>query len=80
LLNGWGFDKPHLHNFKPTGKIMTAQSQIDGRIVQAPLSLLAADPDQPRKTFAEDLTPVINFARNPTVIYSKPPRQAKAKK
>jgi hypothetical protein len=31
-----------------------------------------------RRETAEDLTPVLNFIRNPTVVFGKPPRQKKA--
>lgn len=30
-----------------------------------------------RKQTAADLTPVVNFARNPTIIYGEPPRKPK---
>ncbi len=33
-----------------------------------------------RKGTAADLTPVLNFARNPTVVFSKPPAKKRAKK
>lgn len=33
---------------------MTVQSHVDGRVVQAPISTLVPDPDQPRKTFSQE--------------------------
>jgi uncharacterized protein YegP (UPF0339 family) len=69
---------------RSSGKLYVWKSEKDGKWYRTGVStngkITVPSEGYNRKGSAEDVTPVLNFVRNPTIIYGKPPRKPRAKK